>query len=49
MIYNKKYNPAGKCKWSEYGFSFETQSFDSVFLTSVFTHMLPQDMDNLSL
>jgi ubiquinone/menaquinone biosynthesis C-methylase UbiE len=45
-IYNKMYNPAGKYKASEYRFPFGTSSFDFVFLTSVFTHMLPEDLDN---
>lgn len=45
-IYNKEYNPAGKFKASEYKFPFESASFDFVFLTSVFTHMLPPDMEN---
>lgn len=45
-IYNKEYNPQGKEKASEYEFPFETASFDFVFLTSVFTHMLPEDMEN---
>ena len=45
-IYNKTYNPAGKYQASEYSFPFETSSFDFVFLTSVFTHMLPPDLEN---
>lgn len=45
-IYNKAYNPAGKFQASEYRFPFEDASFDFVFLTSVFTHMLPPDMEN---
>lgn len=45
-IYNKNYNPKGKCKPSEYKFPYENESFDFVFLISVFTHMLPQDMEN---
>jgi SAM-dependent methyltransferase/predicted O-methyltransferase YrrM len=45
-IYNKGYNPDGKYKATEYRFPFETSSFDFVFLTSVFTHMLPQDMEH---
>jgi len=45
-IYNKAYNSDGKNKASEYRFPFETSSFDFVFLTSVFTHMLPQDMEH---
>ncbi len=45
-IYNKAYNVDGKYKAIEYRFPFETSSFDFVFLTSVFTHMLPQDMEH---
>jgi len=45
-IYNKAYNPDGKYVASEYLFPFESSSFDFVFLTSVFTHMLPQDMEH---
>lgn len=45
-IYNKHYNPKGRYKASEYKFPYENESFDFVFLTSVFTHMLPQDMEN---
>jgi SAM-dependent methyltransferase len=45
-IYNKQYNPIGKYKASEYKFPYEDESFDFVFLTSVFTHMLPLDMEH---
>ncbi|HEV2704984.1 MAG TPA: class I SAM-dependent methyltransferase [Pyrinomonadaceae bacterium] len=45
-IYNKVYNPHGRYQASEYRFPFESSSFDFVFLTSVFTHLLPQDMEN---
>jgi ubiquinone/menaquinone biosynthesis C-methylase UbiE len=45
-IYNKTYNPIGSYRASEYRFPFENSSFDFVFLNSVFTHMLPQDMEN---
>ena len=45
-IYNKTYNSAGKYRAFEYRFPFESSSFDFVFLTSVFTHMLPQDLEN---
>jgi glycosyltransferase involved in cell wall biosynthesis/SAM-dependent methyltransferase/predicted O-methyltransferase YrrM len=44
-IYNKVYNPDGKHNASKYRLPFETSSFDFVFLTSVFTHMLRQDME----
>lgn len=45
-IYNKAYNPNGTCRASEYRFPFADSIFDLVFLTSVFTHMLPPDMEN---
>lgn len=45
-VYNKWYNPAGKYSASEYQFPFADESFDFVFLTSVFTHMLPADLKN---
>ena len=45
-IYNKTYNSTGRYNASEYRFPYETSSFDFVFLTSVFTHMLPQDLEN---
>jgi ubiquinone/menaquinone biosynthesis C-methylase UbiE len=45
-IYNKEYNPAGKLRASEYKFPYEDESFDFVILTSVFTHMLPEEVTN---
>jgi SAM-dependent methyltransferase len=45
-IYNKAYNPAGNYRASDYHFPLDASSFDFVFLTSVFTHMLPEDIDN---
>lgn len=45
-IYNKLYNPNGTCLASEYRFPFANSTFDLVFLTSVFTHMLPKDLEN---
>ncbi|WP_303921095.1 class I SAM-dependent methyltransferase [Draconibacterium sediminis] len=45
-VYNKEYNPKGKHQSSAYKFPFEDKSFDFIFLTSVFTHMLPDDMEN---
>ena len=45
-IYNKAYNPAGRCRASEYRFPFESSLFDFIFLVSVFTHMLASDMEN---
>jgi SAM-dependent methyltransferase len=45
-MYNKSYNPKGRYKASEYKFPYEDESFDFIFLASVFTHMLPEDMKN---
>jgi ubiquinone/menaquinone biosynthesis C-methylase UbiE len=45
-ILNKAYNPGGRLPAGEYRFPFEDGSFDFVFLTSVFTHMLPVDMEH---
>jgi ubiquinone/menaquinone biosynthesis C-methylase UbiE len=45
-IYNKEYNPNGKIQARDFKFPFEDQFFDFVFLTSVFTHMLPADTEN---
>lgn len=43
-IHNKDYNPEGALKASEYRFPYPDKHFDFVFMTSVFTHMLPGDM-----
>jgi ubiquinone/menaquinone biosynthesis C-methylase UbiE len=45
-VYNKLYNPDGKSRPSEYRFPFADDSFDFVMLGSVFTHMLPDDLEN---
>src|SRR5215813_5129757 len=45
-IYNGEYNPNGRVKASEYRFPFATSSFDIVVLISVFTHMLPTEVDH---
>jgi len=45
-IYNKLYNPTGRYRASDHHLPFENSSFDFVFLTSVFTHMLPRDIEN---
>jgi SAM-dependent methyltransferase len=43
-LYNKMYNPAGKMAPEDFLFPYESEKFDFVFLTSVFTHMLAKDM-----
>jgi len=45
-VFNTFYNPKGRFKASEYRFPFDNDSFDFVVLGSVFTHMLPQDVEN---
>jgi len=45
-VYNKHYNPNGKCRPSEYKFPLADESFDFVMLGSVFTHMRPDDVAN---
>ncbi len=45
-IYNKMYNPNGRYQAHEYRFPYDDDTFDFVFLTSVFTHMLPRDMEH---
>ncbi len=45
-VYNKEYNPKGKILAKDFRFPFEDGFFDFVFLTSVFTHMLPHDVEN---
>jgi len=43
-LYNKEYNPKGSIQASELVFPYTNQSFDYVFLTSVFTHMYFKDI-----
>jgi SAM-dependent methyltransferase len=45
-VHNGMYNPGGEYRASEYRFPFEDDSFDLIFLTSVFTHLVPEDARN---
>lgn len=45
-IFNKAYNPKGTGDATEYKLPYGSACFDFVFLISVFTHMLPQAMEN---
>ena len=45
-LYNKRYNPTGRYQAREYSFPFEEKSFDFIFLTSVFTHLLLKGTEN---
>lgn len=45
-IKNKEYNPGGRFAASGYEFPYADSSFDFVLLTSVFTHLLPDEVEN---
>jgi SAM-dependent methyltransferase len=45
-VYNRGYNPGGRSLASDYRFPYPDGSFDFAILTSVFTHMMPADLDN---
>ncbi len=45
-VRNDLYNPQGKVEASEFKFPFKDNSFNFVFLTSVFTHMMRNEMEN---
>jgi SAM-dependent methyltransferase len=45
-IYNKHYNPNSRLLARDYEFPYAAGAFDMVILTSVFTHLLPDDMEH---
>jgi SAM-dependent methyltransferase len=45
-LYNAAYNPHAEVQARDYRFPYPNSSFDFTFLTSVFTHMLPQDLEH---
>ena len=45
-VSSSAYNPGGRLTASAYRFPFEDASFDFVYLGSVFTHMLPADVEH---
>lgn len=45
-VQNKSYNPKGRIRAADFKFPYENESFEFVFLASVFTHMLPRDLEN---
>lgn len=45
-IYNREYNPDGTLPASQYRFPYDDGAFDLVVLVSVFTHLLPDDMEH---
>jgi SAM-dependent methyltransferase len=45
-VHNSQYNPGGTQTASEYRFPYGDEKFDLIFLKSVFTHMLPEDVEH---
>lgn len=45
-VHNQAYYPNAFFKSNEYTFPYSNESFDFIFLTSVFTHMLPDGLEN---
>jgi SAM-dependent methyltransferase len=45
-VYSSHYNALSKHRACEYALPYDDTEFDLVFLASVFTHMLPADMEN---
>ena len=45
-IFNKTYNQNGRFSARDFRFPYDDKTFDFVFLTSVFTHMLPKDIEH---
>jgi SAM-dependent methyltransferase len=45
-LYNQTYHPSGRLDPRTFRFPFPDDAFDLVYLRSVFTHMLPTEVDN---
>ncbi len=45
-VFNARYNPDGAVAAKDYIFPYAENRFDFVFLTSVFTHMFAEDVEN---
>jgi SAM-dependent methyltransferase len=45
-VYNQKYNPFGSVAASEFRFPYEDASFDFVFATSLFTHLVREETEH---
>lgn len=45
-VRNDDYNPSGAVSALSFRFPYQDESFDFVFLTSVFTHMIPADAEH---
>ena len=45
-LYNSVYRPEGRQSAAQYKFPYQSGEFDFVVLFSVFTHMMPEEVDN---
>lgn len=45
-LFNTEYNPTGIARAADYRFPFEDNSFDFIFSTSLYTHLVLKDADN---
>jgi SAM-dependent methyltransferase len=45
-VFNKEYHPHGRAEAKDYRFPYPDDTFDIVVLTSVFTHMLPPEVEH---
>ena len=45
-LFNKRYNPSSSTLAKDYRFPFDDSSYDFIYLTSVFTHLLVEDMEH---
>ncbi|HVP37574.1 MAG TPA: class I SAM-dependent methyltransferase [Candidatus Saccharimonadales bacterium] len=45
-LFNRSYNPDGPIQPKDFRFPYPDRYFDFAFLTSVFTHMLPEDLEH---
>lgn len=45
-MFNGAYNPRGRMAARDYNFPYPENTFDFAFLISVFTHMLPEDVEH---
>jgi SAM-dependent methyltransferase len=45
-VHSARYHPRGRAKARDYVFPYDNDSFDFVVVSSVFSHMLPEDLAN---
>jgi SAM-dependent methyltransferase len=45
-VYNRHYHPAGRQPAASYVFPFADATFDVIYAASLFTHLLPEELDN---